>query len=351
MNRCSRCDLILLSNAASCPRCGGAATPRVVKPPPARAALARCPACDAILAPGSTRCIRCKADVGRTSRAASAPGASANQPVFLTSYQTGDEMVDALAEPSDDEVAHWFHSVRLSSPVTCNPDYATLADSTEIFMDRESAALNAYAAHPENSHPHIVVYGGIVRAYALTSVAAALALEECDGSTRHFAESFKPRFRRVATCIMDRDWELDEGTGLPSAVFPVDRASPHSLIQQSRTHLTGMMLTLIAHELGHVVLRHGRSNVPPGGSPAQLAMEHQADAFARAVCESVPFQSEVTFAGFLDALLWPWISPGDVRPTTHPGAKSRLFRFVDENEELAKYGIDAGMLPQFLPDE
>ena len=167
---------------------------------------------------------------------------------------------------------------------------------------------------------------------------------------QHFAASFTPRFRRVAAHITTRDWTLPPGELLPSEVFPLDRASPHSLIQASRTHLTGMMVTLIAHEMGHLVLRHNGSTVPPGGSPAQLAMEHQADDFARAVCESVPFQAEVTFAGFLDALLWPWISPDDVRPTTHPGAKSRLLRFVDQNRELAKYGITTETLPRFLPD-
>jgi hypothetical protein len=266
-----------------------------------------------------------------------------------TPFQLGDSAVDTLADPSDEEVDHWFQAVRLSTPVSCNPDYAELAACTTVFLDRDDASLNAHAMHPQGEDPQIVIFGGLVRAYALTATAAALASLETGGDPSGFARAFVPRFRRVASGIVARHHQLKEGSLVPSRFFVMERASPHDLIQNARSHFTGMMLTVMAHELGHVVLRHNRSVVPPGGSPAQLAMEHQADAFARAVCESVPFQAEVTFSGFLDALLWAWISPDDARPTTHPGARSRLFRFVDENVQLERYGITTAALSEFVP--
>lgn len=259
-------------------------------------------------------------------------------------------MVDALAEPSDAEIEHWFQTVRLSTPVSCNPVYAELAERTTIHFASDDTALNACATHDDDDEPLIVVYGGVVRAYTATAVAATLAFDACEGDTKGFADKFKPRFHRVAQGILAKDIALGARDLRPSDLFPLDRHTPHDVIQQSRTHLTGMMLNLIAHEMGHVVLLHNLSDVPPGGSPAQLAMEHQADAFARAVCESVPFNSDVTFAGFLDALLWAWISPDYTRPTTHPGARSRLMRFVDENEQLLKWGVTPETVPQFLPE-
>lgn len=329
-----------------------------------------CPHCGSVMASVSVKCLRCgttSAPEGPGTRFVSqalghrqGPPAANTEPPSpaRTARRTvGDGLYDILAEPEEEEVQHWGQTVRLSTPVAANPDYTDLARQATLLFRRDEDAINAHAAHKKGDASEIVVYGGLIRAYALTSVAAALAMEECDGNPGSFVESFKPRFHRVAECVRENGFSLASGVGLPSDVFGLETMvqtiseDAHALIQRSRTYLTGMALTTIAHEMGHVVLRHVRSdNFLPGGSPDQRAQEHQADAFARAVCESVPFQAEVTFAGFLDALLWAWVNPSDERPTTHPGARSRLLRFVDENEELAKLGIHVGVLPEFLPE-
>ena len=360
--RCSSCGSVLASAQSSCLRCGsrGANDLRPSKPV-ASGEIGRCRTCGSVLPNALARCLRCGGRVNQPSDPTrptvrrprldkQGPSArAAHQKLGLTAFYGGDDMVDALAEPSDAEIEHWLQAVRLSTPVACNVAYAELAEQTSIVLDRDEAELNAFAAHPPDQAPIIVVFGGLVRAYAATAVAATLAFEESAGDVEAFANAFSPRFQRVASRILDSDGGIEPDDLRPSDLFPFERMVPHDLIQRSRSYLTGMMLNLIAHEMGHVVLRHNASDVPPGGSPAQLAMEHQADAFARAVCESVPFQSEVTFAGFLDALLWAWISRDNSRPTTHPGARSRLLRFVDENEQLFRLGISPATLPQFLP--
>lgn len=363
MVRCA-CGATLTRFTGRCFRCGAAAAATASAPVPSvPRTLLRCAGCGGILVAGAVRCLRCRSEVahpasqeaehGDSDRSARVEQSVSRQeergPLALTHYYEGDELVDTLTEPSDDEVEHWLNAVRLSSPVASNADYRELASKTVIRYLRDQGELNAYAMHSDGAAPSIQITGGIVRAYVLTAVAAALAEEDTEGDSRVFAEHFTPRFRLVADHIHQCGRELASGDGAPSTVFHAERVGVHDVMQRARSHLTGMMLNLIAHEMGHIVLRHTSSVPTPGGSPAALAMEHQADAFARSVCESVPFQQQVTFAGFLDAVLWPWISEPSQRPTTHPGARSRLLRFVDENVELERLGITPERLVHFLP--
>jgi len=357
MKTCSHCGSLMASVSRSCLKCGSDAAGGLPRAAAGSLALDRCVECGTLVASGATLCARCQTKSSVLSRATTAPARPLPQLGTSASRSGGDGLYDVLAEPSDEEVQHWGEAVRLSAAVTSNPEYTELARRIEIGVDRDRPELNAYAVETDtDGAPRIVLYGGLVRAYTLTAVAAALARKACDGEPNQFANSFRPRFRLVADCITRHGGLLPPGIGLPSVVFGTEifvqtlRADTHAVIQQSRTYLVGMLLAVIGHEMGHVLLRHVRSQQLPGGSPTQVSQEHQADAFARSVCESVPFQTDVTFAGFLDALLWAWVATTNDRPTTHPGARSRLHRFVDENQELLKLGITVASLSAFLPE-
>ena len=107
--------------------------------------------------------------------------------------------------------------------------------------------------------------------------------------------------------------------------------------QKAVSYSSGMLISVMAHETGHLVLGHLLSD---GGTKPNLEIsrnhEREADSFASSVISASPF-GEYIFAGTLFmhyALVVQSDDDTDAR-RSHPLSKERFFNFVRANPDKA----------------
>ena len=251
------------------------------------------------------------------------------------SARGGGEIAGYLT-PSREEVWQWWESVRGSMHVRMNDMYRTHAAGTEFYYVHDDDTINAFAGQSEDEKKlfQIVFFGGAMRFSRVASLAVAVDMCGRPGTASRFARSIDMDGRMSVRSAMNSMAEcgLDEMFSLPGV-----RAKAQAIS-------SGMIVGILAHEMGHVCLGHihGPSYYE---SNLEIARNHEreADSFASSVTAACPF-GEYVYEG---TLFWHYVlamqeGNGSVA-STHPLSRERLENIIRANTSKASMlGIRIG---------
>ena len=247
----------------------------------------------------------------------------------------GDEIAGYLM-PSREEVWQWWETVQNSMHVRMNEMYRNFAAGTEFFYVHDDDTINAYAAQGEDEERpfEIVFFGGAMRFSRIASLAVAVDMCGRPGTASRFARCIDMDGRlsaRAALNIMS-ECGLDEMFSLPGV-----RAKAQAIS-------SGMIVGILAHEMGHVCLGHihGPSYYE---SNLEIARNHEreADSFASSITAACPF-GEYVYEG---TLFWYYVlamqEGNEAVASTHPLSRERLENMIRANSSKASMlGIRIG---------
>ena len=238
--------------------------------------------------------------------------------------------------PQPEEVWQWWEAVRGSMHVRTNEQYFGYAESTEFCYVHDDDTINAFAGRSEkNEKPfQIVFFGGAMRFSRIASLAVAVDMCGRTGTASRFARSIDMNGMmsvRGALNVMS-ECGLDEMFSLPGVRAKAQAVS------------SGMIVGILAHEMGHVCLGHinGPSYYE---SNHEIARNHEreADSFASSITAACPF-GEYVYEG---TLFWHYVlamqEGNEAVAATHPLSRERLENIIRANSSKASaLGIRIG---------
>ncbi len=230
--------------------------------------------------------------------------------------------------PSQEEVWQWWEYVRNSMHVRLNPAYNNYAAGTEFIYAHDEDVINAFAGENDNQKKpfRIVFFGGAMRFSRLASLAVAVDVCGRPGTASRFARGIDMEGRmsmREAIDVM-ADCGLDEMLSLPGVRSKAQAIS------------SGMIVGILAHEMGHVCLGHilGPSYYDTNQEIARNH-EREADSFASSITAACPF-GEYVYEG---TLFWHYVLArqecNQAVASTHPLSRERLENIIRANSSKA----------------
>ena len=298
---------------------------------------------------------------GETLSVDSEQGATTN-PTFAESLDS-DYWTSRLATDPHDVAA--MSALALSSPViTQNSAYAQRARATTILtsdLDLVNAFATDHAFRLDNGAaiepPAIVIFRGLCRAARL----AALAL----GSAQRYVLRWEGPLTSVLPALGQTILNHQGALPMEAAIALAQNTDALAdlsagAIRRARSIYSGILLNVIAHEMGHICLNHTLSawNDPE----LSRRQERQADLFASSIVATTPFSDYSVIGGLLFWVLLAWVEasvlasePQDAPPmeaaSTHPIALERLADFIRDNRGQARaMGLDGPTLSRCLPE-
>ena len=230
--------------------------------------------------------------------------------------------------PPLEEVVQWFSAVRGSTHVQMNESYRASAAEVEFKYALDDDTVNAYAArNREGGRKYeICFYVGAMRFSRLASLAVAADLCGRPGTASRFVRSLDSigRMSRRDAVELMTDCGLDEVFSLPGIKTKAQAVS------------AGMIIGILAHEMGHVCLGHVMGpNYYDSNQEIGRNHEREADSFASSVTAASPF-GEYVFEG---TLFWYYalsMQETDKKvATTHPLSRERLENLIRANTSKA----------------
>ena len=229
------------------------------------------------------------------------------------------------------KVRYWFNQVLISPHVVGNEKYFNCAKGIALNYEKDNSIVNAFAHFKDDERrtPCITVCGGIILFSRLASLAAAAQVRRKDGSFVRFLRALRPK-----DCdVMDgeRAVELIRRLGLLSGQ---DAQSTGDILIQAEAISDGMMIGVLAHELGHHAFSHLSGE--KGTSPISRNQEREADSFASSVIEASSSRQQ-----FLQGtLIWHYAlaqmeEANSATATTHPASRERYEDFIQRNANVA----------------
>ena len=251
------------------------------------------------------------------------------------SSRGGNEIAGYLT-PSREEVWQWWESVRGSMHVRMNDVYRNFAAGTEFFYVHDDDTINAFAGQSEDEKKpfQIVFFGGAMRFSRVASLAVAVDMCGRPGTASRFARSIDMNGMmsiRAALNVMS-ECGLDEMFSLPGVRAKAQAVS------------SGMIVGILAHEMGHVCLGHINGPSYYESNP-EIARNHEreADSFASSITAACPF-GEYVYEG---TLFWHYVlamqEGNEAVASTHPLSRERLENIIRANSSKASaLGIRIG---------
>ena len=256
----------------------------------------------------------------------------------MASLRSGGDGLAATATPKDDlanyltppaeEVVQWFSSVLHSTHVQMNESYRATASEVEFKYELDDDSVNAYAGRNQGGDKRFVIafLGGAMRFSRLASLAVAADLCGRPGTASRFAQSLDSvsRMSRKDSIELMTDCGLDEIFSLPGIKTKAQAVS------------AGMIIGILAHEMGHVCLGHVMGpNYYNSNQEIGRNHEREADSFASSVMAASPF-GEYVFEG---TLFWYYaLSMQELDQkvaTSHPLSRERLENLIRANSSKA----------------
>ena len=251
--------------------------------------------------------------------------------------------------PNEAEMVQLFEFVRHSPVVQENSQYSKIMNAAKFVhvIDsrlKDADVVNAFATYESRdsegnpSDPAVYFLGGAAKIGRIASLAVAARKYGGDGdAVRRFVNFLK------ATSISPFS-DSDAVMALVGADL-LKALDDDALQIKARDIAAGLVLGIIAHEVGHLVLGHlaskGGVNYYQRNRDISRNQERDADSFASSVLASSPF-GEPVLEG---TVLWFFMlasqeekSEGSEEEVakTHPLAKERYDNFVCANPDLAK---------------
>jgi hypothetical protein len=369
--------------------------------------FASCTACGAPRHPLSVLCPACGATGPASGQADSSPSADRSiaavdgSPGMAEDSKFASQSVPAgpafsVGVDGRGHLAFSIDAVLGSRAIEANADYREVAVSVRRYFDEDDREYNAFATHYPTrlmsgetiGTPAIVVKGGYVFWSQVCGavLGGSMARRGETGQIRAAAARLAELLRSEASLVASvrelwDQWEEgipeDSGSSAPFESFMRSNPEAESLIKridgarraladESESRLTvgtarpiassicqGMLRSVIAHELGHVCLRHTRREAPLPGEVRRI-QERQADGFAASVLALGPEDPYQFIGAALSWVLMAWFCRSDAEHSTHPGASERLLNLLRDSpsalsaaEQASGMGTEewVGLLP------
>jgi len=233
----------------------------------------------------------------------------------------------AYLTPTQEEFLQWWDAVRGSMHVRMNASYNASASKVKLQYLSDNDQINAFAARDQDGDGYLIAfYGGAVRFSRLASLAVAVDMCGRPGTASRFAKTIDTggiMSRKMAMDIMS-DCGLDEAFSLPGVQTKAQAVS------------AGMIIGVLAHEMGHVCLGHVMG---PNyyGMNQEIGRNHEreADSFASSITAATPF-GEYVYEG---TLFWHYVlaqqQGNEAVESTHPLERERLENLIRANSSKA----------------
>lgn len=232
-----------------------------------------------------------------------------------------------------------FEICTRSSYVSGNPDYKKKAKQTKIVFD-ESDMVNAYAQNLGGNRSQISMLNGLCN--ITIPLAFALAKFEQNEDIDELANACNVIGDLKSAYFRDNEVEpMLKKLGY-------DQDNPY-LYEEAKSYFTGLLLAVVAHELGHICLSHCIRT--DGNYETSRNDERSADLFAQSVISTTPFSGYLILSSLFMEVLFTWMSKQSDGPaTTHPHSRERVYNTVNSHEQyLAEIGITTETIEDFLP--
>ncbi len=237
-------------------------------------------------------------------------------------------------ETSANELLQLMQYVCASPHVTSNVKYAETTQKLDFAVKMVDPTINAFARIAQNDVPTITLLGGAVRFANLVSAAyvGASAVRERKGGGNPLPEITSALGR---WCLEKRASFTAEGTCEFAEKYNLHLVmSDSSLARKARSFSAGLLIGVLAHELGHLALGHCH------GRRVNLEIsrnqEREADSFASSVISSSPFGDYLVFGTILWEAVWVWVEKATGHTaSTHPLSSERLADFIRANPSIA----------------
>jgi len=275
-------------------------------------------------------------DEGGASPATSDGGGVGNAMALIGDPVGHDESVaiSGYLAPSANEILQLFSFVQFSPFVTTNPMYMDLAAKVDFSYESANDQINAYSMF-DGKTLYIRMLAGAARFARLVSIAAARDLV---GGDRGSSAFLKTLFRHFDGNMTER------GALRMAGKCGLGRMFLNDAIRVKASAISaGMLLTVLAHEMGHVVLGHVMRGDEVSNEISQN-MEREADSFASSVISASPF-GEYMFTGML---FWHYalmrleelVGQSASGMGDHPGSRERYENLVQANpSKAAVFGL------------
>ena len=227
---------------------------------------------------------------------------------------------------TSDDGLRWFMQIRMAPHIVDNVLYAAVVEKVKFYYKQDDSEVNAYAGVGKaDGKPFVCLCGGAVLFSRLASLAVASQQLRKDGSCTRFLRAI-----RASDCGRmdeDRAVELIERVGLRSALGSVE------VITRARSISAGMLMGMLAHEVGHHALGH------TVGQAQNLEIarnqEREADSFASSIIQANDFGEHILEG----SLIW-WYALAQQESvngetTSHPASRERYQNFIRSNAAMA----------------
>lgn len=234
----------------------------------------------------------------------------------------------AFLTPAPEEVWQWWEAVRGSMHVRMNEQYYSYADATEFLYIHNDDRINAFAGRNDKKDKpfRIVFLGGAMRFSRMASLAVAVDICGRPGTASRFARSIEMGGTISPARAMEvmSECGLDEMFTLPGARAKAQAVS------------SGMIIGILAHEMGHVCLGHVLGpNYYESNPEIGRNHEREADSFASSITAANPF-GEYVYEGML---FWNYVlakqEGNQAVASTHPLGRERLENLIRANSSKA----------------
>ena len=242
-------------------------------------------------------------------------------------------------ETSPNELLQLMQYVCASPHVTSNKKYAELPQKLNFDVRMTDPTVNAFAMVAPGDVPTITLLGGAIRFANLVSsayVGASVAREKNGGrnplpeitaALGKWCLEKRASFTSAGTCSFAEKYNLHLVMLEPT------------LARKARSFSAGLLIGILAHELGHLALGHchgRRVNLEVSRN-----QEREADSFASSVISSSPFGDYLVFGTILWEAVWVWVEKATGQTaSTHPLASERLADFIRANPSAAsEFGL------------
>lgn len=244
---------------------------------------------------------------------------------------------------TEEDIKFIFDMCKNSTYVATNDDYKRKAKSTGLEL-QQNDSVNAYAQSLNEQEHQIAIFTGLCNAYKVMGLALA---EFMNPQTRSLDQLISV-CNYMGEAIEKNGYEMSYP--MISEAFEEFNYNPTGLNSlEGKSYFTGMLLSVVAHELGHICLGHTVRN--DGTLETSRNDERCADLFAQSIISTTPFGSHCIMGSLFTEILFAWMGKNNSGPaTTHPLSVERVYNILHSHDYiLAELGITEDNIKQFLP--
>lgn len=240
---------------------------------------------------------------------------------------------------TQDDIEYIFQLCIRSPYIHNNPEYKSKSRGIEIVLDKNSI-VNAYAESLGGNLSKITIFNGLCNIIIPLAFALALFKKDEDIDALTYACN-------IITDIDNSCFNDDEVSSMLVRLgYNIDN---NYIFDEAKSFFTGMLLTVIGHELGHICLSHCL------GSATIFEIyrndERSADLFAQSIISSTPFGGYTILSSLFIQILFTWMHKNDDNNiSTHPHSRERVINTLNSHEEYLKnMGITVDTIQYFVP--